>query len=86
MEFIGGIAIALIIWFGGKEFIGGTSTTGTFFAFLTALIAAYDPIKGISRINSTIQQGMAAATRVFSLLDIKPEIRDMPNALPLPPL
>ncbi len=85
MEFIGGMAIALIIWFGGKEVIAGNSTTGTFFAFLTALIAAYDPIKGISRINSTVQQGIAAATRVFSILDIEPEIKDMPNAKPLPP-
>ncbi len=85
MEFIGGVAMALIIWFGGKEVIGGNSTTGTFFAFLTAMIAAYDPIKGISRINSTIQQGLAAATRVFTLLDIEPEIRDMPNALAMRP-
>jgi ABC-type multidrug transport system fused ATPase/permease subunit len=43
MEFIGGAAIAMIIWFGGKEVIAGTATPGTFFAFLTALIAAFGP-------------------------------------------
>jgi ATP-binding cassette, subfamily B, bacterial MsbA len=85
MEFIGGIAIAAIIWFGGKEVIAGTTTPGTFFAFLTALIAAYEPVKGVSRINSTIQQGLAAATRVFAILDVKPEIEDRPGAIPLPP-
>ncbi len=85
MEFIGGVAIALIIWFGGNEVIHGSATPGTFFAFLTALIAAYEPVKGVSRINSTIQQGLAAATRVFSLLDIKPEIRDKEGATVLPP-
>ncbi|MBM9602673.1 lipid A export permease/ATP-binding protein MsbA [Desulfopila inferna] len=85
MEFIGGVAFALIIWYGGKDVISGTATPGTFFAFLTALVAAYDPIKGISRINSTIQQGMAAATRVFSVLDTKPEIADKPDAISLPP-
>ena len=85
MEFIGGGAIALIIWFGGKEVIAGTATPGTFFAFLTALIAAYEPVKGVTRINSTIQQGMAAASRVFAILDVEPEIGDKPGAFPLPP-
>jgi len=84
MEYIGGVAIALIIWFGGREVIGGNSTPGTFFAFLTALIAAYDPVKGVTRINSTIQQGLAAATRVFGLLDMEPEIQDRENARKLP--
>lgn len=85
MEFIGGGAIALIIWFGGKEVIGGSMTPGTFFAFLTALIAAYEPVKGVTKINSTIQQGMAAATRVFAILDIEPEIKDKKDARTLPP-
>ena len=85
MEFIGGIAIALIIWFGGNEVINGTATPGTFFAFLTALIAAYEPVKNISEINSTIQRGMAASARVFSLLDIEPEIADIPGAIELAP-
>ncbi len=85
MEFIGGGAIALIIWFGGKEVIGGDMTPGTFFAFLTALIAAYEPVKNVTKINSTIQQGLAAAARVFDILDIEPEIRDKKDAVTLPP-
>ncbi|HBG20896.1 MAG TPA: lipid A export permease/ATP-binding protein MsbA [Desulfobulbaceae bacterium] len=85
MEFIGGVAIALIIWFGGNDVINGTATPGTFFAFLTALIAAYEPVKGVTRINSTIQQGLAAATRIFAILDIEPEICDKKGAVVLPP-
>lgn len=85
MEFIGGAAIAVIIWFGGVQVIDGTSTPGTFFAFLTALIAAYEPVKGVTRINSTIQQGLAAATRVFDILDVEPEIKDSKDAKDLPP-
>lgn len=85
MEFIGGIAIVLIIWFGGIEVIKGNSTPGTFMAFLTALIMAYDPVKGVSKINSTVQQGLAAAARVFTLLDKDPEIADAPDAVALPP-
>ncbi len=85
MELIGGIAIAMIIWFGGYEVINGEMTPGTFFSLMTALIAAYEPVKGISRINSTIQQGLAAAARVFTLLDVVPEISDSKNAKTLPP-
>lgn len=84
MEFIGGCAIAMIIWFGGKEVIGGNMTPGTFFAFLTALIAAYEPVKNVTKINSTIQQGLAAATRVYAILDMEPEIQDKKDAIPLP--
>jgi len=85
MEFIGGVAIALIIWFGGKGVIEGYATPGTFFAFLTALIAAYEPVKGVTKVNSIIQQGLAAATRVFSILDIEPEIVDKKGATELAP-
>ena len=83
MEGIGGLGIVLIIWFGGKAVIVGESTPGTFFSFLTALFMIYDPIKGVSKVNVTIQDGLAAAGRVFTLLDVKPEIRDKENATPL---
>ena len=85
MEVIGGIGMALIIWFGGREVIAETATPGTFFAFLTALVMIYKPIKTVSRINSSIQQGLAAAERVFRLLDVVPDISDTSNSTDLPP-
>jgi subfamily B ATP-binding cassette protein MsbA len=85
MEVIGGIGMALIIWFGGKEVIAGNSTPGTFFSFLTALVMIYEPIKAVSKINSTVQQGLAAAVRVFGLLDQKPSILSKPGAPDLAP-
>ena len=85
IEFMGGVGMALIIWFGGMQVLKGSSTTGTFMAFLTALIMLYEPVKGVSKINSTIQSGLASATRIFSLLDIKPEIIERPGAIELPP-
>jgi len=85
MEGIGGLGIVMIIWFGGKAVIVGESTPGTFFSFLTALFMIYDPIKGVSKVNVTIQDGLAAAGRVFTLLDVKPEIRDKDNATSLSP-
>jgi ATP-binding cassette, subfamily B, bacterial MsbA len=85
MHTIGGVAFSVIVWVGGREVIYDDASPGTFFAFLVALIAAYEPVKNLSRINPLIQQGMAAATRVFSILDIEPEIRDKEGAISLPP-
>ncbi|MHB8150148.1 MAG: lipid A export permease/ATP-binding protein MsbA [Desulfobulbia bacterium] len=86
MELLGGVGIALIMWYGGNQVLNGHSTPGTFFSFLTALIMIYEPIKNISKVNNPIQHGLAAATRVFSVLDIKPEIADKPGAVELPPV
>ncbi|HFQ81445.1 MAG TPA: lipid A export permease/ATP-binding protein MsbA [Desulfobacterales bacterium] len=85
MEIFGGVGISAVIWYGGHQVINGQSTPGTFLSFMAALIMIYDPIKGISNVNSPVQQGLAAATRVFGLLDIKPDIEDRPGALELPP-
>ncbi|NNK93252.1 MAG: ATP-binding cassette domain-containing protein, partial [Desulfobacterales bacterium] len=85
MEFIGGVAIALFILVGGKGVIDGSSTPGTFFALMTSLIVAYDPVKRIGKVNSVIQQGLAAAARVFTILDTQPEISDRKEAILLPP-
>ena len=84
MEFIGGVAIAAFIWFGGKLVINGVMTPGEFFALMTSLVVAYDPVKRLGKVNSTIQQGLAAATRLFAILDIEPAISDKPQAQKLP--
>ncbi|MFH1146432.1 MAG: ABC transporter transmembrane domain-containing protein [Pseudomonadota bacterium] len=84
IELLGGIGIALIVWYGGSKVIEGTSTPGTFFSFLVALVMLYEPVKNLSGANSTIQQGVAAAVRVFDLLDMVPEIRDKEGATDLP--
>jgi len=85
IEFLGGIGMAMIIWFGGSQVLQGNSTPGAFMSFLTALIMLYEPVKGVSKINTTIQQGMAAATRIFSLLAVQSEIREATPALELAP-
>lgn len=86
MEFLGGIGIASIMWYGGYNVIKGSSTPGTFFSFLTALLMLYEPIKHLSGVNNTIQQGMAAAVRVFEVIDVNAEIEDQPGAKDLPPI
>lgn len=84
IELLGGVGISLIIWFGGMQVLKGTSTMGSFMSFLTALIMLYEPVKGVSKINSTIQSGLAAATRIFHLLDIESDIKEKKDAVILP--
>lgn len=85
IEFLAGVGISLIIWFGGMQVLKGHSTMGAFMSFLTAMIMLYEPVKGVSKINSTIQSGMASATRIFNLLDVEADIEDKPDAVVLPP-
>ena len=85
MEFLGGLGIGAVIWYGGHQVIKGQSTPGAFLSFLASMVMIYEPIKGVSDINSALQQGLAAATRVFGLLDVKPAITDAAGAVELPP-
>ncbi|MDI6725916.1 MAG: lipid A export permease/ATP-binding protein MsbA [Smithellaceae bacterium] len=84
MEFLGGLGVAAIVYYGGYQVIQGTSTPGTFFSFLAALIMLYEPIKRLTNVNNTIQQGLAGAERVFAIIDREPEIKDAPAARALP--
>jgi subfamily B ATP-binding cassette protein MsbA len=86
MEFLGHLGVAAIVLYGGYEVIQGRSTPGTFFSFMTALILLYEPIKRLTNVNNTIQQGIAAAQRVFGLMDSAPEIQDREGAQMLAPM
>jgi len=80
METLGGLGIAFIVFYGGYNVIQGTATAGTFFSFLAALLMLYEPVKRLSGVNNTIQQGLAGASRIFEILDTVPEIRNQPGA------
>ncbi|MAI28897.1 MAG: ATP-binding cassette domain-containing protein [Pelagibacteraceae bacterium TMED124] len=72
METLGGLAVALIVYVGGTQVIGGETTPGTFFSFLTALLMAYQPLKSLATLNATLQISMASAERIFEIIDQKP--------------
>jgi subfamily B ATP-binding cassette protein MsbA len=80
METLGGTAIVVVICYGGWQVIEGTRSTGTFFSFVTALLLAYDPVKKLVNLNAQLQEGLAAADRVFEILDVEPAILDRPGA------
>jgi subfamily B ATP-binding cassette protein MsbA len=69
MEFLGAIGISLIVWYGGSQVLAGATTTGNFFSFLAALFMLYDPMKRAGMLNNSFQQALAAAERVFGVMD-----------------
>ena len=80
METLGGVAIALVIYYGGDRVISGATTPGTFFSFIMALLLAYQPLKSLANLNAALQEGLAAAQRVFAMLDARPAIEDAAGA------
>jgi len=79
-EMFAGVGAAAVIFYGGYSVVKGQSTPGNFFSFMTALFMLYEPIKSLSRINNVIQQGIAAATRVFEVLDTLPDVEEKKGA------
>ena len=79
MEFLAGLGIAFIIWYGGSKVISGTSTAGTFFSFMAAVLMLYDPVKKLSGLNNAVQQGLAAADRVFDIIEMETDIKEKKN-------
>jgi len=79
MEFLGGLGVAFVIWYGGYKVITGTSTAGTFFSFMAAVMMLYTPVKRLSRLNNIIQQGLAGTDRVFDILESESDIQEISN-------
>ncbi len=76
-EFFGVVAGVLILWFGGRSILaGGGLTPDRFFLFLLAMFSLMQPLKILSHVNIDIQQGLAAATRIFEVLDTQPKIKN----------
>jgi ATP-binding cassette subfamily B protein len=78
------IGIALVLWRGGSWVLEGTLTVGTLAAFLAYVQRFFQPIENFSDQYTLMQSAMAAAERVFHLLDQQPEIRDVPAPVPQP--
>lgn len=86
VEFLAAIAVTFIVWFGGYEVVNEVITAGELVAFLTYAVNLANPVKRLSRVYAAIQKAMAAADRVFDIMDLDEKITDVPNATPLPPI
>ena len=85
MELLGGVGMAAALWYGSKEISDGRLTTGEFTTFLAAMLMMYAPAKKLSRVNANLQQAIAAADRIFEMLDTHTEVPEAPDAQPLAP-
>ena len=84
MELLGGVAIAGALFYGSREIQAGRLTPGDFTLFLASALAMYGPVKKLSRVNAGMQQTIAAAERIFEMLDTHTEVKERPGAQPLP--
>jgi len=84
IDSFGGLAIAAVIIYGGSRVIAGETTAGAFFSFITAILLAYQPLRALSKVNVSLQTGLAAAQRVFAIIDRQPALTEpaQPKALP----
>ena len=83
METLGGVAVCVVIIYGGNRVIAGETTSGAFFSFIMALLLAYEPMKRLANLNASLQEGLAGAQRLFELIDTKPAILEKEDALDL---
>lgn len=86
IEFIAAIGVTAIIWFGGRSVIQDEISAGSLVAFLVYAINISNPVKRITRVTGDIQKALAAAQRVFVILDLKDVIQEKTGALALPPV
>jgi ABC-type multidrug transport system fused ATPase/permease subunit len=80
VEMLSGVALAMIVLYGGVQAIEGNITVGTIVAFVATLSFLFEPIQQLSQLYTTYQSGMAALEKIFQLLDTEPQLQDAPNA------
>jgi ATP-binding cassette, subfamily B, bacterial MsbA len=81
MDFLGYVAVSIIIFYGGFKVISGQSTPGTFFSFIAAVGMLYNPLKQLTQVNNTVQQGLAAVDRIFDILERPSDILEAEDPL-----
>ena len=84
MTFLGFGAMAAVLWFGGREVLEGRLTAGSLIAFLVYGINIAGALGTFTGLWTQLQEALGASRRIFELLDEVPEIRDTPEARPLP--
>jgi ATP-binding cassette, subfamily B, bacterial MsbA len=83
MEAVGGCAVAIVVLYGGSQVLAGHTTPGAFFSFIAALLFTYRPLKTLANLHTQLQVGLAAAERIYALIDRQPAVREQPGAGPL---
>ena len=84
--FLGFGSSIVVLWYGGHQVAAGESTAGQLVAFLLYMNQVAGPVGGLAGQWGQIQEAFGAADRLFDLLDTEPEVKDAPDASPLPPI
>ncbi len=83
IEFLGMLATAVVLWFGGRWVLNESVTLGVLVAFLSYVSRFFQPIQELSRMVNTLQSAMAGGEQVVRLLETEPEVTDQPGAVAL---
>jgi len=86
VDFLGMLATAIVIWFGGIAVEGHVITLGVIVAFLSYVTRFFQPIREISQLFTTAQSAMAGGEQIFRLLDTEPLVTDPPGGAVMPPI
>jgi ATP-binding cassette subfamily B multidrug efflux pump len=86
VEFLGTLATAIVLWFGGVLVARGILTIGVVVAFLAYVTRFFQPIQELSQLYTTLQAATAGGERVLNLMDTEPDVYDRPNAIEMPPI
>ena len=86
MEFLGGLGVVGLMWYGSTKISSDQMTQGDFLMFVVAAFMMYTPVRKLSRVNTNLQQAMAASERIFEMLDTHSEVIEQPGAGALGPL
>ena len=83
LEVLGGLAVVSVLFFVGWRLEAGLNTLGDFAGFITALLLAGQPMRALGNLTAHVQRGLAAAQRVFQVLDEEAKVVSRPGAPPL---
>ncbi len=86
VEILTTIGLSAILWYGAREVIRGTLTTGKLISFLGYISLVIHPLNQLGKTYSLYQRALASAERIFEILDTEPEIKELPGAVELPPI
>ena len=86
VNFLAAIATATIVAIGGRFVAGDSLSIGELVLFIALIDRFFEPIRDLSQQYNLLQAAMASGERIFEVLDVEPEVRDKPDAYPLPPI
>ena len=86
VEFVAAVGVTIVMWYGGRSVIDGDITAGALVAFLVYAVNIANPIKRLTKVAASIQKALAAGDRVFGVLDLPEDIKEVPDAKVLPPV